>query len=117
MEPGARNQRKAQAPTASRSEEQLPPGACSGDGWCGCDKGARIFEALDGAELRGRLEAPDPALRLVNHPHHGKHLTKRADRLVREAAGWSGRVRGLPDLESEIADSLVKAAIVGLCLQ
>jgi hypothetical protein len=89
----------------------------NGNGWCGCDKGARIFEALDGAELRGRLEAPDPALRLVNHPHHGNHFTKRADRLVREAAGWSGHVRGLPGLECEIADSLVNAPIVGLRLQ
>jgi hypothetical protein len=43
----------------------------------------RAYLALNGAELRGRLEAPDPALRLVSHPHHGKDLTKRSDRLVR----------------------------------
>ncbi len=33
-------------------------GAERGGGWCGCDNGARMFEALRGAEPRGRSRSP-----------------------------------------------------------
>jgi Transposase IS116/IS110/IS902 family len=41
-------------------------------GWCGCDTGARIQQALEGQSRAAGHKPLTPALRYVSHPHHDK---------------------------------------------